>query len=77
MNLEWLVKEAKLNNLQNRLGFVASLVEGVAKQSGSRDEERNRALRELRKMLEKSQLAREDAFLKPVLQLPAMLPGSP
>jgi transcriptional regulator with XRE-family HTH domain len=66
MNLGWLVREAKLNNLQNRLGFVESLAEEVSKRSGSRDEERNRALSELRNMLEKSRLAREDTFLKPV-----------
>ena len=66
MNLGWLVKEAKLNNLQNRLGFVESLAEEVSKRSGSRDEERNRALSELRNMLEKSRLAREDTFLKTV-----------
>lgn len=66
MNLGWLVKEAKLNNLQNRLGFVESLAEEVSKRSSSRDEERNRALSELRNMLEKSRLAHEDTFLKPV-----------
>jgi len=66
MHLGWLVREAKLNNLQNRLGFVESLAEEVLKRSGSRDEERNRALSELRNMLEKSRLAREDTFLKPV-----------
>lgn len=65
-DLGWLVKEAKLNNLQNRLGFVESLAEGVARRSGSKDEERNRAFRELRNMLEKSRLAQEDTFLKPV-----------
>lgn len=66
MNLGWLVKEAKLNNLQNRLGFVESLAEEVSKRSSSGDEERNRALSELRNMLEKSRLAHEDTFLKPV-----------
>lgn len=66
MNLGWLVKEAKLNNLQNRLGFVESLAEEVSKRSSSRDEERNRALSELRNVLEKSRLAHEDTFLKPV-----------
>lgn len=66
MNLGWLVREAKLNNLQNRLGFVESLAEEVSRRSGSTDEERNRALGELRNMLEKSRLAQEDTFLKPV-----------
>jgi transcriptional regulator with XRE-family HTH domain len=66
MNLEWLVREAKLNNLQNRLGFVESLVEEVSKRSGSKDEERTRALSALRSMVETSRLAREDTFLKPV-----------
>ena len=66
MNLGWLVREAKLNDLQNRLGFVESLAEEVSRRPGSKDEERNRALGELRGMLEKSRLAREDTFLKPV-----------
>lgn len=66
MNLGWLVREAKLNNLQNRLGFVESLAEEVLRRSDSKDEERNRSLSELRNMLEKSRLAREDTFLKPV-----------
>ena len=66
MNLGWLVREAKLNNLQNRLGFVESLAEGVSKRSASRDKERNRAFHELRDMLETGRLAREDTFLKPV-----------
>jgi len=66
MNLGWLVKEARLNNLQNRLGFVESLAEEVSKRSDSKDEERNRVLSELRSTLEKSRLAREDTFLKPV-----------
>ena len=66
MNLGWLVREAKLNNLQNRLGFVESLAEEVSGRSGSTDEQRNRAFRELRNMLEKSRLAQEDTFLKPV-----------
>lgn len=65
MNLGWLVREARLNNLQNRLGFVESLAGEVASRSGS-DEERKRALSELRNMLEKSRLAHEDTFLKPV-----------
>jgi len=66
MNLGWLVREAKLNNLQNRLGFVESLAEEVSGRSGSTNEQRNRAFRELRNMLEKSRLAQEDTFLKPV-----------
>jgi transcriptional regulator with XRE-family HTH domain len=66
MNLGWLVKEAKLNNLQNRLGFVESLAEEVAKRSASKDEQRNRALSDLRNTLEKSRLAREDTFLRPI-----------
>lgn len=66
MNLGWLVREAKLNNLQNRLGFVESLAEEVARRSGAKDEERNLAFSELRNMVEKSRLTREDTFLKPV-----------
>jgi transcriptional regulator with XRE-family HTH domain len=66
MNLGWLVREAKLNNLQNRLGFVGGLAEEVSRRSDSKDEERNRSLSELRNVLEKSRLVREDTFLKPI-----------
>ena len=66
MNLGWLVREARLNNLQNRLGFVESLAGEVSRRSASTDVERNQALSELRSMLEESRLAREDTFLRPV-----------
>jgi transcriptional regulator with XRE-family HTH domain len=66
MDFDWLVREAKLNDLQNRLGFVNSLAKGVAERLGVQSEDRNRALGDLGKRLEGSRLTREDTFLKPV-----------
>lgn len=66
MDFDWLVRETKLNDLQNRLGFVNSLAMGVAERLAVWSEERNRALGDLGKRVEGSRLAREDTFLKPV-----------
>lgn len=66
MDLVWLVKQSKLNDLQNRLGFVVSLAKEVSRRSSRVNEDRNRALEELRNMLEESRLVREDTFLKRV-----------
>lgn len=66
MDAEWLGKQAKLNDLQNRLGFVVGLAKQVSCQSGPANEERTRALEGLTKALEQSRLVREDTFLKKV-----------
>jgi len=66
MDQEWVVRQAKLNNLQNRLGFVASLAEHVSKRPTPTNEGRDRALEELGNKLEESRLAREDTFVKRV-----------
>jgi transcriptional regulator with XRE-family HTH domain len=66
MDLRWLVRQAKLNDLQNRLGFVVSLAKGVSRQADPRNQERARALEELGNCLEESRLVREDTFLKKV-----------
>jgi transcriptional regulator with XRE-family HTH domain len=66
MDLVWLVKQAKGNNLQNRLGFVDSLAKRVSERSSPANEERNRTLTDLANTLENSRLAREDTFLKRV-----------
>jgi len=58
--------QAKLNNLQNRLGFVASLAKQVSKRPTSTSEGRERALEELGNLLEESRLVREDTFVKRV-----------
>jgi transcriptional regulator with XRE-family HTH domain len=57
---DWLVKEAKLRNLQNRLGFVTSLARGLAEKAG--DNVKAQALRALEQELDRSRLDREDAF---------------
>ena len=66
MDLVWLVKQAKGNNLQNRLGFVDSLAKKVSERSSPANEEQNRTLTDLANTLEDSRLAREDTFLKRV-----------
>ena len=66
MDLVWLVRQAKGNNLQNRLGFVDSLAKKVSERSSPASEERNRKLTDLANTLDDSRLAREDTFLKRV-----------
>jgi len=66
MDQGWLVRNAKLNDLQNRLGFVVTLAKQVSETSGQVNEDRDRALQELGKTLEESRLVREDTFLKKV-----------
>ena len=61
----WLVREAKLHDLQNRLGFVVSLAREVAEREG--DGPRLAALRALEATLDRSRLAREDTLGRPVL----------
>jgi transcriptional regulator with XRE-family HTH domain len=66
MDKGWLVRNTKLNDLQNRLGFVVTLAKQVSAMSGQVNEDRDRALQELGKTLEESRLVREDTFLKKV-----------
>jgi hypothetical protein len=58
----WLVREAKLHDLQNRLGFVV----GLAKQVAQRNEQvaDTDALAAVERRLESSRLAREDTFCR-------------
>jgi hypothetical protein len=56
----WLVREAKLRDLQNRLGFVVSLAREVAACEG--DGPRRAALQALEAALDRSRLAREDTL---------------
>lgn len=60
LDREWLVREAKLRDLQNRLGFVVTLARRLAERA--RDERKARALSELETELERSLLAREDTL---------------
>jgi hypothetical protein len=66
MEKGWLMRNAKLNDLQNRLGFVVTLAKQVSERSDHVNEDRNRALENLGKALEESRLVREDTFLKQV-----------
>jgi len=58
----WLVREAKLRDLQNRLGFVVTLARGLAERQG--DGDTAAALAHLEAQLERSRLGREEPFCR-------------
>jgi transcriptional regulator with XRE-family HTH domain len=60
MDWNWLVRNVKLNDRQNRLGFVAALAAELAKRSG--DQVRLHKLTEHRTSLDRSRLVREDTL---------------
>jgi transcriptional regulator with XRE-family HTH domain len=60
MDWDWLVRNAKLCDRQNRLGFALALASEVAEAKNER--ERARRLRERLQAIEKARLAREDTF---------------
>jgi transcriptional regulator with XRE-family HTH domain len=60
MDWDWLVRNAKLYDRQNRLGFAVSLASEVAE--GKNDSERAQKLRSCVEALESARLAREDTF---------------
>jgi transcriptional regulator with XRE-family HTH domain len=60
MDWDWLVRNAKLRDRQNRLGFALALASEVA--VGKNDGERENTLRQHVEVLENSRLAREDTF---------------
>ncbi len=60
MDWDWLVQNAKLNDLQNRLGFVATLAKQVAEKYN--DEQRARRLSEYAGVLDRARLVKEDTF---------------
>ncbi len=62
MDLEWLVREAKQRNLQNRLGFVATLACEKSEQVLATSPEPVRTLLKLELELEPSRLDREDTL---------------
>jgi transcriptional regulator with XRE-family HTH domain len=62
MDTGWLVQEAKLHDLQNRLGFVVSLARNAAKRAGFANPQRDAALEQLESRLKRSLLAREEAL---------------
>ena len=60
LDREWLVRQAKLHDLQNRLGFVVTLARRLAERAG--DQPKTLALNDLEMRLERSRLAREDTL---------------
>ena len=65
LDRSWLLREAKLRDLQNRLGFVVTLARGVAERAG--DGDTAAALADLEAQLERSRLAREQTLCRPSL----------
>lgn len=60
MDWEWLVRNAKLKDRQNRLAFVVALAEALARNKGN--SERAKELAACRLSLEPSRLAKEDTL---------------
>jgi len=60
LNWDWLIREAKVNDLQNRLGFVTNVARRLAEKSGKH--ETVSLLRNQESVLERSRLAREETF---------------
>jgi transcriptional regulator with XRE-family HTH domain len=62
LDQEWLVREAKLRDLQNRLGFVVTLARRLSERA--RQDGRTSVLTALEARLERSRLAREEPFCR-------------
>ena len=60
LDWDWLVRQAKLDDLQNRLGFLVTLARQLAEQRGNA--EASARLARTEQALEYSRLQREDAF---------------
>ena len=60
MDWDWLVRNAKVHDRQNRLGFAVSLASEVSE--GRKESERAGKLRSCLEVLERARLAREDTF---------------
>jgi transcriptional regulator with XRE-family HTH domain len=59
-NWEWLIREAKQRDIQNRLGFVVTLGRQVAERRGS--EAARTSLRQVEGVLERARLVRQDTL---------------
>jgi transcriptional regulator with XRE-family HTH domain len=65
LNWDWAVQNAKLHDLQNRLGFVTTVASGLGSSAASgpsNSEARSRKLKEYTAVLERSRLAKEDTL---------------
>ena len=60
LNWQWLISAAKLNDLQNRLGFVTNVARRLAERRG--ESETAALLAQQESVLERSRLAREDTL---------------
>jgi transcriptional regulator with XRE-family HTH domain len=68
LDWSWVVREAKVRDLQNRLGFVVGLAHQLAVRVG--DERKARSLVDLEAHLDRSRLAREDTLCRASLPEP-------
>jgi transcriptional regulator with XRE-family HTH domain len=68
LDWSWVVREAKVRDLQNRLGFVVGLARHLAARGG--DERKVRSLVDLEARLDRSRLAREDTLCRASLPEP-------
>ena len=67
INTRWLVDQARLNNLQNRLGFLTDLAFAAAESriaAGRIDDTHLDALKQMRAELEESRLAKDDTLAR-------------
>ncbi|MFB3826081.1 MAG: helix-turn-helix domain-containing protein [Bryobacteraceae bacterium] len=64
LDWEWLIREAKLRDLQNRLGFLVTLARQLAEKRGSQDIAAR--LRHVEDIAERARLAREDGLFQPL-----------
>lgn len=68
LDWNWVVREAKVRDLQNRLGFVVNLARSLADRAD--DARRARALADLESQLDRSRLVREDTLCRASLPAP-------
>ncbi len=68
LDWRWAVREAKLRDLQNRLGFVVGLARRLAERAG--DERKVLTLTNLEAELDRSRLARADTLCRASLPEP-------
>lgn len=64
VDVNWLTGQAKLRDLQNRLGFLVGLARRVSEADDPPSEQRNRVLAEFEATLVRSRLAHEDTLCK-------------
>jgi transcriptional regulator with XRE-family HTH domain len=67
LDANWLVEQAKLHDLQNRLGFVVTLARSAGRRAAPVNARRDAALESLESALSRSLLAREEPLGQPRL----------